>query len=669
MITTSLQQLLLLMVFLAASLFLFTFPGAGIIRILKIKIPRFIDKYVLSTVLGLSSFTLVTYVLSLIHQRNLIWVFIAFGVFIAIGIGKQFPAILKLFIKKIFSVFSLILLTGTLVLVSVNAFSGLNYPQGILFWSAHGHDGIWHIALIEQMKRENFPFTNPEYAGAKLQNYHFFIDLLMSEITRILHFSALDLYFRLIPVLLSILLGLASFSFVRRWSGSLISGLWSMVFVFFIGNFGFIVTLLRNGNLNGESVFWIPQLFSVQGNPPQAAAVVIMTVLAYCALAFLRDKERKYLIPIVILGSTLVEFKVYAGVVLFGALFIVGVYELLLKRSLWTMGLFMATLIPAGLISLPNASSAGSYLIFEPWWFIRTMVVATDKLNWMDLELRRQTYLFEHNIKRVIQLELTAFLIYVIGNLGVRIIGVVQAIKMLFMKKMIGDSFDLFFLTSILLSFGIPLIFLQKGVAYNIIQTSQYSLLFLGFLSALTIGEMLTKMKNKWVTVSLSVVVIILGIPTQIGLLWDFYSRAPIAIIENTQIESLKFLKKNSLASDIILTFPFDKYRKDKYSSLPLPINVWSDTGYVSAISSRNVLITDQEQLAIMGYEIDELFKERQEAFASKDYRVVNNFLEKHKINYVYLEKGEDFSTDSAKLNVETIYNKNDSKIFKVKSI
>lgn len=662
------QQTLLLILFLFVSLFFFTFPGFGIIRILKIKLPGRLDLYALSTVLGISSFTLLTYLASFLHTRDLIWVFVFFGVIIVIKNISHLPAVFTEIFKKNNSFFILVLIIGVLGMVSVNAASGLKYSQGILFWSAHGHDGIWHVSLIEQMRKENFPFSDPEYANQKLQNYHFFIDLLLSEVARILHFSILDLYFRLMPTLLSLLLGISSFVFVRRWTGNFLSGLWSIVFVFFFGNFGFVVTLLRNGNLNGESVFWIPQLFSVQGNPPQAAAVLMLTVLTYCILAFLRDRERNFFLPIVIIGSAIVEFKVYAGVVVLGALFLVGVCELI-KRSCWPIFLFISILIPAAIFSLPNSSQARNFLIFEPWWFIRTMVVASDKLNWLDLELKRQTYIYEHNLKRVVQVELTAFLIYVAGNLGVRIVGLWQIIRPLLTGKFFRDSFDLFFFTVILLSFGIPLIFLQKGVAYNIIQTSQYALLFLGFLSALTMSEIFCKVKQKWVVICISLVVIVLGIPTQIGLLWGFYSHPPTAVVTSGQIKALKYLKEKSKDSDIVLTFPYDQYKKERYSNSLLPINVWSDTGYVSAISARKTLIADQEQLEIMGYSAGELFTERKEVFQSRDYILVNNFLKKYKIDYMYLEEGESFATDSAQININLIYNENNIRIYRVKNI
>ena len=47
--------------------------------------------------------------------------------------------------------------------------SGIIDKNGdLLFWSSHGHDGPWHIALVEEMKK-GYPFNNPVFAGEKLK--------------------------------------------------------------------------------------------------------------------------------------------------------------------------------------------------------------------------------------------------------------------------------------------------------------------------------------------------------------------------------------------------------------------------------------------------------------------------------------------------------------------
>ena len=156
MITVILQQIILLTVFLIASIFLFTYPGLGILKLLKIRFPGRLDLYAISTILGLCSFTLVTYILSLLHIRNFIWAVILLGFFIAIKHREQIRPALTKIKEKFFSLLTLIFITGILATASINAASGLTYSQGLLFWSAHGHDGIWHVALIEQMKEQGF---------------------------------------------------------------------------------------------------------------------------------------------------------------------------------------------------------------------------------------------------------------------------------------------------------------------------------------------------------------------------------------------------------------------------------------------------------------------------------------------------------------------------------
>jgi hypothetical protein len=81
------------------------------------------------------------------------------------------------------------------------------------------------------------------------------------------------------------------------------------------------------------------------------------------------------------------------------------------------------------------------------------MIVEPSRLNLLDWELRRQTYIYEHNWKRVIWLEGWGFIIFFFGNLGMRFLGLWEYLKS-----------NAIFKISIILSLVLPL-FLQKGVA------------------------------------------------------------------------------------------------------------------------------------------------------------------------------------------------------------
>lgn len=664
MIINILFQFLYLALFSVLIFICLTLPGFLLLKKIQLISDDKLKDLTIASVLGLVIFTLAAYILASVHLRFLMYIFPILGIWTAVYLKRDF---LKLKFKIHYrSLFLLVLILGILGQVAINAPSGFPYQDGIYFWSSQGHDGVWHLSLMERMHTNDFPFKNPELEGAKLQNYHFFVDLLMSEFSRLFPFSNLDIYFRFMPFVFSLLLGLSSFIFVRAWSKSELAAIWSMIFVYFVGSFGYLLYVPTHKSLGGEAIFWVSQTQSVLGNPPHAAAFIITTTFLFMLLQYLNSRKIGYFLLCSLLGGTVIEFKVYAGVLILGGLLVISSYEVFFKRSVKTLFLFLATLFISLLIYLPNSANSQDFLIWHPWWFIRTMVVAPDRLNWLDLELRRQTYLSEGNFKRVIQVEATAFLIFLFGNLGMRLLGFWAILKQ-FKENILKEPFNLFFFAVTIASFLIPVFFLQKGVVWNVIQFNQYFLLYFSFYAALAIPGILNLTKSIFGKYLISILIIILAIPTQIGLLWQFYSNQPLSKITYEELSALNFLKSISNKEDVILTGPFNKYERDKYKNPPIPIYAWYDTAYVSAFSSRKSLISDEEQLTIMGYDISNLLKEREEAFKTSDNKIINDFFKKNHVKFIYLVWGQKFATDSAYLNAELIFKNNDAKIYKVK--
>ncbi|HUC95013.1 MAG TPA: hypothetical protein VMR19_03375 [Candidatus Saccharimonadales bacterium] len=661
-----LKTLVLLILFLLICLVTFTSLGFGLLKLFKIKLQDNLEKYTLSTILGIAVFTLVSYLSVILHVRFILWVFPVFGVFLSVKYFKSIFLTHKLhFSKSDFIYFFLIIFFGIVTQVAINAPSGFNFGGNLLFWSAQGRDGMWHIALMEEMKRNIFPFFDPEYAGHILQNYHFFVDLLMSDFSRMFHFSDLDLYFRFFPVLFSLLLGLSSFAFVRYWSKSKTAGLWAMIFTYFAGSFGYIVTLIQNRTIGGETIFWMNQTPSVLGNPPQAAAFIIVTGFLSLLLKYIRSRKLPYLFLAWLLGGVTIEFKVYGGLILLGSLLVLGIYELIFKKRYQIFLLFAAVLAISSALYFPNSSGTGSFIIFQPWWFIRTMVVVN--LGLLDWELRRQTYLSVGRFTsylRVVQLEGTAFLIYLFGNLGMRAIGFVKFFKDL-IKKEIKKSINVFIYTASAVAFVTPLIFLQKGVVYNSIQFSQYFLLLSGFVAAVSMGKIIKKLKNKFAKIFITFMVILLMVPTTLGLLWQFYSNKPLAKVSAVELSALSYLRTTNQDS-IILTVSYNQYNAGKDGIPPVPIYDWSDTGYIPALSGRRTLISDAEQIDIMGYDAKSLLAAREEAFNDKTGSSLTAFVRNYGINYIYLNKDEDAGINYKKLNLEKVFSNTEVDVYKV---
>lgn len=605
----------------------------------------------MGTTVGFTFFTMISYFLLILNIHFLLIPIILIIDIFALKTLK-FPKKIDFF-PNFFPKLKLILiitifLLGIIGQLLIIAPSGSYVDGDLVFWSAHGHDGSWHLSLMAELKK-GYPLQNPAFAGEKLTNYHFFSDIAPADFNKYFKIPALDLYFRFFPLIFSVLLGSLSFILGSRLGGFW-AGLWITIFTYFAGSFGYIVTFIQNKTIGGESLFWASQIQSSIGNPPQIISSII--ILAFLVLFLNLLKTGRGFLICALLAGTLIMFKAYGGVVILLSLLAVAIWQILRMRKVQFLILFTVSSVISAIIYFPNTSGTSAFLIFEPWWFIRTMVVAPDKLNWLDLELKRQTYIFEENWKRVIQVELTAFLIFFFGNLGMRFLGLLYLFQNT--RKIFSDYFFTLFFMIILISFIFPLLFLQKGVASNTIQFFQYFLLLMGIAAGITTSKVLGKVKGTVIKIVLSLLLIMVLIPTQIALIYSFYNRSPFAKISSSEVQALNFLRENTDPESIILTPPYNKYL-DLKKEIP-DIWDWFDTAYVAAFSERRVYLSDTEQVDIMGYDLNSRLKFQEDIFAQDNLIIFNKNLKEHGINYIYFPKPLRPSLDLDQSSLKQVY-------------
>lgn len=393
------------------------------------------ERILIGSIVGFTAFTLLSYILIVLKIPVLIIPITLLAIALAL------KSILEM-VKKIkirFSLQTIILLAvfviGIAGQLAVIAPSGRIINGDLVFWSSHGHDGMWHIALMEEIKK-GWPFQNPVFADEKLVNYHFFSDVAPAVISKYLPLNDLDLYFRIFPFIYSLFLGVSAYYLTKRITGSFTASIWAVIFTYFAGSFGYLIN-------KGESVFWATQIQSASGNPPQIVSDFLVLTFLYFIFQFIQKRDKSSLVISILILGTLTEFKVYAAIVLLGATLLSGIWQVAIPAG-----------ILAAILYLPNSAGGASFLIFQPWWFIRTMIVEPSRLNWVDLELRRQTYIYEHNWKRVISIELMGFLIFFFGNLGMRFIGLWDFMKSA--KNALKIRFNLLFILIPLISLVLP---------------------------------------------------------------------------------------------------------------------------------------------------------------------------------------------------------------------
>lgn len=650
-----------LIVFLVGSVVCFTIPGIFFIEKSHIKFNAW-EKIILGTIIGFVTFTLLSYLLLVarVHFLLLLYIVImnllAFKGLLPLLQSVTLPA--KKHLLLLLVIFSLGI-AGQLTIIGP---SGTLQNNDLVFFSANGHDGAWHISLMEELKK-GYPLQNPVFAGEKLVNYHFFSDVAPADFSQYFRISNLDLYFRFFPLLFSLLLGSIVYLFSKKITGSFNVGIWATVFTYFSGSFGYIVTWIQNHEIGGESLFWATQIQSSSGNPPQIAAFVLILCFLYLFFVFVQNQKNFTILLICsLLAGSLIVFKVYGGVILLGSLGLVGFWQFIRERKLQILILFAFSTFLSTILYFPNTTKSVGFLIFEPWWFIRTMVVATNRLNWLDLELQRQTYLSEHNLKRVLQVEIIAFLIFFFGNLGIKFLGLKYFATTI--KSSFTNYLSLLLLIISLSSFVFPLLFLQKGVASNSIQFMQYFILLFGIFAAITVDQIISKIKMRPLKISFTIIILVLMVPTQIGLIYSFYNHQPLAKIENQEIIALQFLKINSSPNSIIVTPPYNKYLNLKIPTPP--IWAWFDTAYVSALSSRRTYVSDFEQVDIMGYNLQSRLNIQENIFKEKDPIAFENLLKQNSIDYLYFPTLVKPLVDLSKTSLTQIFENDKIEIWKI---
>jgi hypothetical protein len=539
-----------------------------------------------------------------------------------------------------------LLLLGTISWSLTMVKSGLCWDAqcagGLGFWGANGHDGIWHIALINNLSKG--VFSIPVFAGSALQNYHLGFDLLVAFLVKETLIPITNLYFQILPPIFAFLIGFLTYKFTYLLTNSKKSGTLATFFVFFGGSFAWMLG-------KGESAFWSQQAITTLINPPFALSLIFTLLGLISLIKYQNTKKALFLLLSSISFGILIEIKVYAGILILGGLLISGVWRIIKEKKLDYLIVFLCSLIISLVIFLPSLKGSSKLLIWQPFWFLETMMGISDRLGWARFYSAMMTYKSGGILFKGTLAYLVAFIIFVVGNFGTRIL----AIKNINLKRF--GSIDLFIWSVIGGGVLIPTFFLQKGTPWNTIQFFYYSLFFSGIVAGIFLGKL-----KKWVWV----LVILLTIPTTIITLKDVYlPQRPPAILPKEELSALEFLKNQP--DGVVLTYPFDKLKASQaVANPPRPLYLYESTAYVSAFSGKTTFLEDEVNLNITGYdwrtrreEIENWYKEPNEA-------KTREFLKKNNIKYIYWVKPQRAYLGEGQLGLSRVFENTEIDIWKV---
>ncbi len=532
-----------------------------------------------------------------------------------------------------------------LILISLTVIkSGLVFPFGLGLWGPNGHDAVFHLSLIEKFAQNPFNLNHPQYAGAKLTNYHFVFDYLSGILVRIFGISSVTLFFRFVPILLGLILLHLLNKLMDKWKYSSWEKSVSYVLVFLGGSLGFIPKLITGQDVfSGESAFWVNQSASLFLNPPFALSLVFLLIF----LLNIPNEDKiklRSLLKLIFFGALLSQTKIYAFVLLAAALFFSRKVKIL-----------SGVVFLGALFTLPFSSFSGSPFVFDPLWFSRSLFASYDRFYWARLSGAWQSYEAVGNFPKLIAVNIFATVVFLIGNLGVRIIGLVDLFK-----NNSNDISQKLVKWIIIVGLLLPLLIVQKINPWNTIQFSYYSIFFLGIISGPVILRLIKSIKLAVLRYFVIIFLIFLGTATSVGTLRDytgFLSASAVGFSEIVGLQTLRDHPKGVVVSPLFI--------RSNTDASPKPLYNYVSTAYISAFSGQPEFLSDTINLDITGFDYQTRSKQVQRFYNTQDKSWAQRFLKDNDIRYIYETPIQSIKISPSDLSLTIIYNSGGFKIYK----
>jgi hypothetical protein len=310
--------------------------------------------------------------------------------------------------------------------VVVLAFLPFYYTN--LTWRADGTmraypvpDVLVHIALANELTH-TIPPQAPQFSGHPL-SYHYGMDLSVAMFANATRLNTRDLTLRFFPTLFLALSMLSVFCFSRSWLRSGYFGALVVFLVFFGEDFSFVPGLLL-----GENVDWSLRYFSVPPavlplfytNPILPGLGLLFAGLS-CLQRYLRERSRAWLFLTALLFVALIEVKIFTAAQIMCSLGLAAVLYIVAYRKsdlFKVAGCTAALAIPlVWPLLLKNKSEANVAMKFEPGLYVSQAMEA------IGIKARLSGWL---------AFAAVALPIYLVGTLGLRVIGVPAIVNAIF---------------------------------------------------------------------------------------------------------------------------------------------------------------------------------------------------------------------------------------------
>lgn len=431
------------------------------------------------------------------------------------------------------------ILLGTISMAWSYIVVALHGSDAIQYDVYRSHDQSWHVALIAELV-QHFPPQVPGYSGEILKNYHYFMDLVIAANYQIFGGDIAHYIQLTYPIIFTILFGMSVYRMISIFTNITWVKVFTILLAYLGNNLSFLLLLSKPLEWRSD-IFFVDQPVVYLGNHQTVLSLALFFYFIILITSTLKQPQKiSIAIITTIILAALIKVKVYAFVVA-GFLFALwSIWQVILYlqdkdrariRSI-TINSILLTLI-TGLIYILSFKGGKAFIVWEPGWLLQVFYERAMYPLWPWFKNHFMVYKVAGNPKYYVLL-ITIILLFIILNLGVRIVGLAY----IFVKKRNINA--IFLLISSVLVFCILLLTRQAQGGYNIIQFGPYAICSMSVLT----GAVLARLRMPTlIGILIATILLITSMPVTLKTIYT-YKRPDLSNKNKNLIYILETLRK-----------------------------------------------------------------------------------------------------------------------------
>lgn len=566
----------------------------------------------LSVALGLWGITLESYLFGITGLKNILNIFLTLQSIILIVFVIQFIKV-KINLKDI----KISLLAVFVILLSIFINSFITFPfgtftnNGIRFAGAHMTDNNWHLSLIHSIQK-SIPPEVPTFAGVNVKNYHYLVDLQIATIQSLTKIPLPELFYQIIGPFYIALYSCLAFLIGKLLTKKNLGGALLVLYTSLSGGWYYLARLFYPSAYNWPSVAWVDYFSSKSVNYPLLFSMILLFLVIYL-FSTVKNKDLRFIVLLSLIIGSLMSVKSHTGVVVISSFFVLALTQIV-NRDFLTTKIFLLSIFTGGLFMIPTINLKQSSLILYPFWFIKVMYEAPDRLNFSEWELKRQYLLSKPGYLGLIKLYLQGLSIFILINLNILLLGVLtlfqridpQFRKTIFLLVIISGN-----------SFILTMLFIYKGIAIITIQFFYPAIVSLSVLLSIWIVSLYDR--HKYAALLLACLIWVSLLPGVIFTIGQ-YSGRNVGLVELPLSNALSFLSKQ----------PY---------GITLVDSVYSGNSLIPAYTDKSIFYADDLILDTLTIDYSSRKAAVKNFFECKNNKEMENFLLVNKIKYIFSAK------------------------------